>query len=170
MLVSTSLCVLLSLALFHILTSFLKSKFGEEIEKSYIESSANSPQTNNAINYDERSASPGTIESSWASSIGNRASPSRELSKDKSNTNAVFNYNTITEQIALSLFELYVSLSAIVTYKKYVSEVDQSALKMTNFHDLFYMPFKKWIELIKHKVDLKVEKCFDSDKVITFYT
>ena len=35
---------------------------------------------------------------------------------------------------------------------------------MQNFHDLFFVAFKRWVELIKQKVDTKIERCFDNEK------
>ena len=35
---------------------------------------------------------------------------------------------------------------------------------MNSFQDIFYMPYKRWVDLLKRKIDLKVEKCFESEK------
>jgi len=37
-------------------------------------------------------------------------------------------------------------------------------LAIKNFHDYFFVAFKRWIELIKQKVDTKIERCFDNEK------
>jgi hypothetical protein len=41
---------------------------------------------------------------------------------------------------------------------------DQKSSSMQNFHDLFFVAFKRWVELIKQKVDTKIERCFDNEK------
>jgi hypothetical protein len=37
-------------------------------------------------------------------------------------------------------------------------------LTIKNFHDYFFSAFKRWVELIKLKVDTKIERCFDNEK------
>lgn len=93
-------------------------------------------------------------------SVTHRSSPSM-----KSRTYLLFDYNMFTEQIALSLFELYINLLAIYNYKNNLSETECETLKFNLFPSLFYLPLKRWIELIKQKVEIKVEKSFECEKV-----
>ncbi len=37
-------------------------------------------------------------------------------------------------------------------------------MTIKNFHDYFFSAFKRWVELIKLKVDTKIERCFDNEK------
>jgi hypothetical protein len=37
-------------------------------------------------------------------------------------------------------------------------------LKICAYYELFYMPYKRWIDMIKRRIDSKVEKCFESEK------
>ena len=32
------------------------------------------------------------------------------------------------------------------------------------------MPFNRWIDLIKHKIDFKIENCLNNEKVISIIT
>jgi hypothetical protein len=36
---------------------------------------------------------------------------------------------------------------------------------MYNYYELFYIAFKRWVELIRRKVDIKIDRCFDNEKV-----
>ena len=49
---------------------------------------------------------------------------------------------------------------------------EQANLSMNDCHNLFFIAFKRWIELIKQKVDTKIERCFENEKndVITELT
>ena len=78
---------------------------------------------------------------------------------------SLFKYNTITESIAISLFELYTAVNSIYKFRHYLNENDRGNLKINSFYELFYMPYKRWIDLIKRKIDAKVEKCFENEKV-----
>ena len=75
-----------------------------------------------------------------------------------------FNYSSITEHLAVAVFELYFCVHTIDAFRKYLDESDQGTLSIQNYHDFFYVAFKRWIELIKQKVDLKIERCFDNEK------
>jgi hypothetical protein len=41
---------------------------------------------------------------------------------------------------------------------------ERPALRICTYYDLFYMPYKRWIDLAKRKIDSKVEKCFEREK------
>ena len=92
--------------------------------------------------------------------------PSSVLSNQSTEAkmNSFFNYTTISEQIATSLFELYNTMNEIYKLRIYVTNSDQATLRINSFYEFFYMPFKRWIDLIKRKIDSKAEKCFESEK------
>jgi len=70
-----------------------------------------------------------------------------------------------TEQIALSLFEIYINILSIYQYKNFLSQTEHDTLKLNSFPSLFYLTLKRWIDLIKQKVEIKVEKSSECEKV-----
>jgi len=40
----------------------------------------------------------------------------------------------------------------------------KESLKIMTFYEIFYMPYKRWIDLIKRKIDIKIEKCIENEK------
>ncbi|CAF0819214.1 unnamed protein product [Brachionus calyciflorus] len=96
--------------------------------------------------------------------VSDSTTKSRKDESSPVSNNLMINYVTITEQIAIELFELYSLIHLIEQMKTYLCENDQTYLAINKFHDLFYMPYKRWIDIIKKRVENKIEKCFDNEK------
>jgi hypothetical protein len=93
------------------------------------------------------------------------------------NLQSVCNYNTISEPKAIQLFELYINLKAIKRFQSYLTtdinynnnnDEEQEILKINTFHDYFYMPFMRWIDLMRRKIDNKLDLILETEEVSSF--
>lgn len=153
--------------LMDLIKKILTEEFGEDIKRYSADIiSAYSQASGSHFNN-----SPPNVLTPSPLSTGNGSSTDlAKLKKDTSgspslsNQNLIFKYNTITEKISITLFELYTIVYSIYKFRTFLNESERSSLKIHVFYEIFYMPYKRWVDLLRRKVESKVEKCFESEK------
>ena len=98
---------------------------------------------------------------------------------------SVVDYGTMSDETALSFFELYLVLLDLSRFQINIEEryndrldlfflmmtikilylSDRNNLKLIKFHEFFKIPFKRWIELIKIKLQSQIDKLAEAEKV-----
>lgn len=80
---------------------------------------------------------------------------------------SVVDYGSISDENSLLYFELYLSFCELYRLKVHIEEKDVDSLKMLKLNFFFRIPFKRWFDLIKIKLDFQVEKLAEAEKYIS---
>ena len=75
------------------------------------------------------------------------------------------NYKLVNENSAVILYDLYNTLKAICQFKSIIDESDLGELKIISFYEFFYLPYESWIDLITKKINVRIKRSFELEKV-----
>ncbi|XP_070581067.1 BAI1-associated protein 3-like isoform X2 [Ptychodera flava] len=67
--------------------------------------------------------------------------------------------------VGTSLFELYLALKELLSYKQYLSPNDAKNLALANFHVWFKYCVQRWLEIAQSKALKRIKKAVELDKI-----
>jgi len=80
-------------------------------------------------------------------------------------TSSSVSYNVINEQTAVMLFDIYITIMAVMKFKNRLNESEMKQLKLNAYHELFYLPWNRWIDLFRQKIEVRIRTRFEIEKV-----